>query len=131
MTTEPIEEAEELCPHQSGGYACQWLKGHYGGCVLGREAPYDYERRTIHIDRATVEELDRHLTTVYAGTGIGRSKWIRDAIKAENALIALANELESYGNSLNPYSDEGWDRVEAMRDAGEMLRTALKDADGA
>jgi hypothetical protein len=43
----------------------------------------------------------------------------------ERALLALADELESYGKSLNPYSDEGWDKAEAMREAGAMLRAAL------
>ena len=107
------EEAEELCPHQSGGYACQYLKGHYGGCVMGREAPYDYKRRQINLDRSTVDALDKHLLTVYAGTGVGRSEWIRDAIKAENAIVALL---------------EWWDTLQEDSPAtyaAHRLRTAL------
>lgn len=32
-----------LCPHNSGGYFCSWIAGHYGGCSLGEpHRQYDY-----------------------------------------------------------------------------------------
>lgn len=32
------QDSEVLCPVNDGmGYYCQWVAGHYGGCVLGRE----------------------------------------------------------------------------------------------
>ena len=50
---------------------------------------------------------------------------LRASRERERALEALADELESYGKGMNPWSDEGWDKAEAMREAGAMLRAAL------
>jgi hypothetical protein len=33
------QDSKILCPANYGGYYCQWVAGHYGGCVLGREHP--------------------------------------------------------------------------------------------
>jgi hypothetical protein len=33
------QDMKILCPANYGGYYCQWVAGHYGGCVLGREHP--------------------------------------------------------------------------------------------
>lgn len=33
---EARQDIRVLCPMNAGGWFCQWVAGHYGGCVLGR-----------------------------------------------------------------------------------------------
>lgn len=54
----------------------------------------DPYRVTILIEESAQQALDEHLRTVYGGN-VSRSQWIRDAIKAENALLKASPLMQS------------------------------------